>query len=246
MSAAVARKALPQCGRAANGASAASRSTRTRATASGSRVHVKCRATLGRSVLRAHPQLVGGDGADLRDLEHGRSVSPSAWTARIAPSAWSRGTWNSDWISSPLLGVKPMRKCGRRSDHGPGTPSCGVQLTASRPRIGWRSTVAATRAEELVALLLGRVGDAALDPHLVDGLAPAREDADAVAAGGDLVEVLVQRVPAQPLEHALAHLVGGLDVEGDARHDAERSEADDDAVEVRLAARHGERARRRR
>ena len=36
-------------------------------------------------------------------------------------------------------------------------------------------------AEQLVALLLGRVADAALDPHLVDRLAPAGEDADAVA-----------------------------------------------------------------
>ena len=85
--------------------------------------------------------------------------------------------------------------------------------------------------------LLGRVGHAALDPHLVDRLAPAREDADAVAARGDLVEVLEQRVPREPLEDALAHLVRRLDVERDARDRAERAEADDHAVEVGVAAR---------
>ena len=36
-----------------------------------------------------------------------------------------------------------MRKVGSRSDQRPGTPSCGVQLTGSMPRIGWRSSVAA-------------------------------------------------------------------------------------------------------
>ena len=62
--------------------------------------------------------------------------------ASIAAAACSRGSRNSDCSSAPLLGVKPMRKCGSRSCHGPGRPSCGVQLTASSSMIGWRSTVA--------------------------------------------------------------------------------------------------------
>ena len=164
-------------------------------------------------------------------------------SASIAATACARGTRYSDWISSPLLGVKPMRKCGRRSDHGPGTPSCGVQFAGSRPRIGWRSTVAG-RAPKSSSRAARR--DAALDPHLVDGLAPAREDADAVAARRDLVEVLGQRLPGQALEDALAHLVGRLDVERHPRHHAERAEADDQAVEVRRRrARTRDAARRR-
>ncbi len=88
------------------------------------------------------------------------------------------------------------------------------------------------RAEEL----LGRIR-AALDPHLVGDLAPAREHADAVAGAGDRVEVLEQLVPGQPLEHALGDLVGRLGVEHDPRHRAERAQPDDHAVEVLVAAR---------
>ena len=94
------------------------------------------------------------------------------------------------------------------------------------------------RAEELAAGLLGRVGHAALYPDLIDRLAPAREHADAVATRDDLVEVLVEREPAEALEDALADLVGGLDVECDARDRAERAEPDDQSVEVWVPSRH--------
>jgi len=36
--------------------------------------------------------------------------------AAIAAVASSRATKNSDWISSPELGMKPERKWGKRSD----------------------------------------------------------------------------------------------------------------------------------
>ena len=42
-----------------------------------------------------------------------------------------------------MLGVKPMRKCGSRSNHGPGRPRWAVQCTGSAPGTGWRSPVAA-------------------------------------------------------------------------------------------------------
>ena len=200
----------------------------------------------GLAVLRAHPQLVGGDGADL--------ARPAAPGAASRPARGRRGSPRRRAPRHVVLGLDLLAVAG-------GEAHAEVRQ-AIRPRPGdaelrravdgieAEDRVAVDRrgdgAEELLALLLGRVGDAALDPHLVDRLAPAGEDADAVAGGGDLVEVLVQRIPAEPLEHALAHLVGGLDVEGDARHDAQRAEADDEAVEVRLAARHGEDARRRR
>ena len=176
----------------------------------------------------------------------GRSVSARAWTARIAPSAHCR--------AHVVLGLDLLAVAGReahaevRQAVRPRPGDAELRRAVDRIEAEDRVTVErrGDRAEELGALLLGRVGDTALDPHLVDGLAPAGEDADAVAAGRDGVEVLVQGVPAQPLEHALAHLVRGLHVEGDARDHAQRAEADDDAVEVRRrrASRSGRRRRR--
>ena len=63
-------------------------------------------------------------------------------TARIASTAFCRGTKYSDWSSLPALGVKPMRKWGSRSYHVPGTPICSVQFSAERAAIGWRLVVA--------------------------------------------------------------------------------------------------------
>ena len=40
-------------------------------------------------------------------------------------------------LAWPLLGVRSARKCGRRSYHGPGTPSWLVQAVGSWPGIGW-------------------------------------------------------------------------------------------------------------
>ena len=87
-------------------------------------------------------------------------------------------------------------------------------------------------AEQLVGQRRRRPG---LDPDLVDGLAPEREHTDAVAARGDGVEVLEQRLPAQPLEHPLADLERRLDVEHHPRHGGDRAESDDDPIEVRVA-----------
>jgi len=44
--------------------------------------------------------------------------------------------------SFPLLGVKPILKCGSRSCQGPGTPICGVQFSADNSRMGCRFLVA--------------------------------------------------------------------------------------------------------
>jgi len=49
--------------------------------------------------------------------------------------------------------------------------------------------------------------------------------------------VLVEREPPEALEDALADLVGGLDVECDARDRAERAAPDDQSVEVRVPSR---------
>src|SRR5215207_985083 len=71
-------------------------------------------------------------------------LSARARTASMASTAYRRGNRYSDCNSSPLLGVKPMRKCGRRSHQRPGLPNCGVQEATSSSRIGCRSTAAAT------------------------------------------------------------------------------------------------------
>jgi hypothetical protein len=54
---------------------------------------------------------------------------------------------------------------------------------------------------------------AVLDPDHLHVVAQEGEQADAVAAPGDLVEVLVEGVPGQPLEHPLLDFERGLDVE---------------------------------
>ena len=87
------------------------------------------------------------------------------------------------------------------------------------------------RAEQVGGRGLRR-GDTALHPHLIDLIAPACEQADAVAAGEDRVEMLSERVPRQPLEHPLTDLVGRLDVECHARHDSGRAEPDDESIEA--------------
>src|SRR4051794_3661348 len=87
---------------------------------------------------------------------------------------------------------------------------------------------------EAVRLGLAR---ALLDPQLAGLLGqPAGEHAHAVAAREDRVETLEQHIPGQPLEDALADLVGRLDVQRDPRDRALRAEPDHHAVEVRVAA----------
>src|SRR5205807_8030774 len=92
------------------------------------------------------------------------------------------------------------------------------------------------RAKEVPAHRLRPFRHAALDPYLVGGLAPAGVHADAVAGGHDLVEVLEQRLPAEPLEHSLPNLVGGFDVQGDTSDSAECAQPHDHAVEVGVAS----------
>src|SRR5581483_4835343 len=70
--------------------------------------------------------------------------------------------------------------------------------------------------------------------------APERECAHAVAGGHDPVEVLKQSTPGKPVVDPLADLVVTLDVERDAENRAEGAQADDETVEVVIAARDGD------
>ena len=91
---------------------------------------------------------------------------------------------------------------------------------------------------ESCAINLGRhvggvVGlDDALDPDLRGAvILPVGEEADAVSAAEDGVEVVLKLVEGEVFVDDLAHLEGGQQVEGDAGDDAECSERDDCAVE---------------
>src|SRR5579871_5858784 len=70
--------------------------------------------------------------------------------------------------------------------------------------------------------------DGALDPDLLGRFPlPIGEHADAIAARHDLVEMRLQRRYRQLHEHILANGESGLKIEGQLRHDANRTEVDD-------------------
>ena len=102
---------LPQCGRGANGSSAASTVASTGSTSGHDGIHVKWKAMQSRSIARAEPQRVGCDCADLGDLQ---APAPAHRAVRRVfaslPERRQLSTNSSDCNSSPLLGVKPMRK----------------------------------------------------------------------------------------------------------------------------------------
>ncbi len=191
-------------------------------------------------VLRAHPQPVGGDRADLAHLEqradavrqraHGLQRGGRVLARHEVLALELRAAARGEAHAEVRQAVRPRAgpaELGRAVDR----VEAEDQVPLDRRR---------ARAEEVVPHGLGRVGHAALDPHLVDRVTPARQHAHAVAGAGDRVEGLEQPVPRELLEHTLAHLVGGLDVEREAGDDAERAEADDETVEVRVAARGGD------
>jgi hypothetical protein len=191
-------------------------------------------------VLRTQPELVCRDRANLADL-HERAqragermhrldrrdgVPARHDVLRLDLIAGARGEAHAEVRQA----VRP------RSRHA--QLPCGVDRVHAEDRM--TLCRGGARAEQIGGDLLGRVRDTALHPHLIRGLAPAGTDADAVAAGGDLVEVLEQGVPGEALEHALSHLVGGLDVERDPRDRAQRAKRDHQAVEAAVAPARGE------
>src|SRR6185295_14112683 len=72
----------------------------------------------------------------------GLIVLPIACIAKRASTACDQGTKYSACNSLPLLGVKPILKCGNLSYHLPGTPICSVQFSAASSIIGCTFLVA--------------------------------------------------------------------------------------------------------
>ncbi len=219
---------MPQCGRAS---SAASTCTSAASTAAWSRTHVKWKATVSRSYIG----LIHSRSAAIVRISHtcrtGRRTVRRCRAARRSRPARARAAAGTR-SGSPRRwrAESPCGSAGGAPTTGPGTPSCGVVL-------------AGIEAEDHVALGGRRAGVeelgdvvAALHPHRVQRRAEARDDADAVTGAGDGVEVLAERVPREPFEDPLAQLERGLDVERDARDDAERAEVHDRALEVGVAA----------
>src|SRR3954470_2635930 len=189
------------------------------------------------TVLGAHPELVGCHGPDLAHLQQRpdrvrqcaqrldrcQGVPPRDEVLRLDFLATTRREARAKMWQA----LRP-----RARDAQLWRTVDGIDTEDRMPVDGGRDS-----AEEIAGNLLGILADAALDPDLIRRLRPAGEYADAVAAGGDLVEVLEQRIPAETLEDTLAHLVCGLDIERDARHRAERPQPDHEAVEVGVASR---------
>ena len=144
----------------------------------------------------------------------GARRSRRASSASNAATACSRPTKNSLWSSSPWLGVWSRRKCGQPVQPRPGD----AQLLGARVRgqvaEGMERGGRPPRAEQVDRRRRRRprLGDPPLAPHLVDdGAAPPREQADAVARRGELVEVVAQRGDRQALVHVLSDAVRRLD-----------------------------------
>ncbi len=152
--------------------------------------------------------------------------------SRSSSTARSRGTRYSVCSSSPELGVKSSLKCGSRSCHGPATPSCSVQCTASCPGSGWRLPSASRPSSRPPPAHSPSESVAPLHPDLAaQARCPAGEEADAVGTGERLVERVEQRRVADVVEHVLAHVEGRLDREVHGGRDPQRAQGHDGTVE---------------
>ena len=87
-------------------------------------------------VGRAHPQVVGRDGAQFGDEEMRCDVIAQSFNCENRLVSVLQRNQVLALQLRPLDGVKFMRKCGRRSYQGPGIPCCSVQLSASWPASG--------------------------------------------------------------------------------------------------------------
>ena len=156
------------------------------------------------------------------------SVGPIARSASIAAGACSAATRYSLWISSPALGVNSARKCGRRSSQGPGTPSCRRHGVGRRVGQHVQGRLGGTGSQRLDVERRPAVVDPRLGPDLVDVVADvAGEEADAVGAAHEGVEVLEGRGPGQALVHGLHHVEGRHRVELERGDHAEGADGHD-------------------
>ena len=168
------------CGRPCPSAGAArtgrARPRRPRArgpTASGSRAHVKWMPSVSCPCCGLSHSSSAATVRSSVTSTRSRKAGAAARSASIAAAAWRRATWYSDWISSPLLGVKLQAEVRQPLRPRAGAPRAAAWRAAgSLPRIGWRSLVAGRAPKQLA-----RGGSPArrLSQTWSTCLAPARE-----------------------------------------------------------------------
>ena len=114
-------KSLPQCGRGSNGARAASIDRQDPSDAVPVRLprEVERDRRRGRTRCSSTARRPRSSGPR-RPAAGARTGRGPRRGARSASTACSRGIRYSVWSSAPALGVWSIRKCGRRSCHGPG------------------------------------------------------------------------------------------------------------------------------
>ncbi len=221
---------LPQCGRAANGASACSTARTAGSTAAVSSTQVKWSASVSRPLAGlARARL--GRSYESADLQHGRHDVPRLpRRRRVRPAPSDRATKYSLCSSSPLLGVNSSLKCGRRACQRPGTPELLRAVLGRHARHHVPRPLGRPGAELLgEGGSSGTVGPAgrrrpvlAQDLEL-PGLHPLREEAHAVGAGDQGVEVLERGGGGQPQVHLLPDLERRHEVERERRDHTEAS-----------------------
>ena len=185
------------------------------------------------------PQVVGRDGAQLGDLQHRRHPVARSPARRPAPPA--RAARGSEVLASAARprcsACESSRKCGSRSCHGPGTPSCSVQLAGDMPGTGCSGSVAARASSQS--------GPSAARGPSVRRLTQTWSTTSRlqvvnrltlVAGGEDLVEVGGESPDREVLVDGLRHVVRRLDRQGDRGDHAEGAQRDDRAGEPRVGA----------
>ncbi len=187
--------------------------------------------------MLAHPQVVGGDRADLRHLEHRAELVADRAQRRDGGGAVAA-------VDEPLgLDLGAGARCEAGPEVGqairPQARDAELRRAVDGVLAGDRVDVGArgARSEQRVGHRLRGAGrHAPLEPHLIDRGVPARERADAVGRAHDGVEASEERVPPHVEVDALGDVVGGLDVEGHARDRPQRAQADDHPGEVGLSS----------
>src|SRR5579875_3452369 len=186
-------------------------------------------------IAHTHPELIGGHAANLAHQQD--------WSYLVGQSTYSfygiqsilmrQKVFRLDFLSvagcvthtemrqtiRPETGLTQLRRTGGRIQFDEGMPINRCSYCA-----------------EEVSLNPIRVIRPALDPDLLIGLAPASEDADAIATGSDLVEMVIKRLPTEVFKHPLLHFVGRLHVQSDARDCTESTQSNHQAIEVGIAS----------
>ena len=187
----------------------------------------------GLLVAGAHPEIVGGNGANFGDEEmrgdlvaealdgedgfDGVLTRDEVFGLQLFAGAGSEA--HAEVRETLVPGAEDAHLLGAvfGGERGDGMKIFGGEFCAEKFRLGVKG--------------LAFFG-AGFEPDFAEIVVlPVGEEADAVGAGLDGVEMVFHGGEGEVFVDELAHLVGGLDVESDSCDDAKRAEADDSALE---------------